>query len=145
LIARLIEAFDMNAIASGQFKFAAYQGLDLDDVALIANFVSATEELVKILMRRPGAKTGQSVTTPVRPTFPQDPDYSGESTKSKDSNDSAGSADSKPEHFTHIYAYQFVLATLNAFERIHENRVDILWIHSSLSKFITTYDLIVSM
>jgi hypothetical protein len=143
-IARLIEGFDMNAIASGQVDFAVYQGLDLNDVVLIGNFASATAQLAKILQRRPIAQKGRRSSTPVQPTFPQDPDYSGGSTESKNSNDSAGSTDSKPEHFTHQYAFQFVDVTVNAFRRIHKNNIDIRWINSALSKFITTYDLFYS-
>jgi hypothetical protein len=148
-LARLIESLDRNAIAARQHNYNTYGPLDPNDIALLAGFVTATAELVKILKRRsPKVQNRQGSSTPVQPTFPQDPDYSGGSTESKDSNrsnDSAGSTDSKAEHFTHQYAYQFLLATVNAFGLIHESKHDVPWIHPDLSMFITTYDLFVSM
>jgi len=117
----------MNAIASDQkFDYAATE-LVPGDIAALALFVTAAKELAKVILKRAPLPTrhGSQPTTPVQPTFPANADYSKESTGS------GGSADSKPEHYTDRYAYDFTRATMGALEDHVEN---IPWISSRLSK-----------
>ena len=130
LFASQIARLDMNAIAAGQkFDYTA-TGLDVDDIVSLVLFVTAAEELAKVILKRASLPTRHrsQPTTPVQPTFPANPNYSKESTGS---DQSAGSADSKPEHYTDRYAYDFIRATMGALRDHVEN---IPWISSRLSK-----------
>jgi hypothetical protein len=106
------------------------QSLDLDSLnAVMGNFVTANEELVKILQRRKN-KPLESQTPPNQATTPSNPRFSGEST---DSTDSWSSTDSKPEHFTHLFAYQFINASLLAMKKEFGS---IPWLKESFKKLI---------
>jgi len=130
LFAHHIAQFDMNSIASGQqFDYKA-TGLEVDDAVKLGLFVTAAEELAKIILKRTSLPTSRmsQPTTPVQPTFAANPDYSKDSTSS---DQSAGSADSKAEHYTDRYAYDFTRATIMTLRDHVEN---IPWISSRLSK-----------
>jgi hypothetical protein len=101
-----IEALDLQAIAD--------QTLDLDTLNLVmGSFVTANEELSKILRRRE-ASSLEPRTPPNRTTVPANPKYSGESTESANS---WSSSDSRAEHFTHQFAYQFINASRRVVQR----------------------------
>ena len=85
---------------------------------VLGSFVSANKELIKILRRRENPPP-QPHTPPNRTTVPANPNYSGGSTDSASSgssSDSWSSADSRPEHFTHQFVYQFINASQQAVE-----------------------------
>jgi hypothetical protein len=108
-----IEALDLKAIADKTF--------DLDAMSLVmgslswvmGSFVTANEELIKILRRRETSPLDPR-TPPNRTTVPPNPKYSGESIESVDS---WTSSDSRAEHFTHQFVYQFVNASLQSVQR----------------------------
>ena len=124
----------MNAIASDRFDYRSLRNMEPEDIGIVTLFLSATKELVQVLMKRVSVPTAEfsHPATPTRPTVKPDPNYSGESTSSKESWDSA---DSKPEHYIQIYVYRLVDASLEALKL---GRVP--WIDKALSIFRTRYD-----
>jgi hypothetical protein len=120
-----IEGLDFNAIAN--------QTVDPDTLSLaLGSFVIANEELVKILRRRESLPLEQR-TPPNQTTIPADPKFSGEST---DSSNSWSSSDSNPEHFTHLFAYQFINASLVAVRKYFGK---IPWLEEKCNTIIHTF------
>jgi hypothetical protein len=128
-----IDALDLKAIAN--------KTLDLDTLSLMmgslslvmGSFVTANRELLKIIQRRE-ASTLEPRTPPAQTTIPSNPNFSGEST---DSSNSWSSSDSKAEHFTHQFAYQFINASLIAVEK---QLGTIPWLKESCNELISTWD-----
>jgi hypothetical protein len=124
-----LESLDLKAIAN--------QTLDLESLSLsmgslgfvMVPFVTANEELIKILRRRETSHLDPR-TPPTQTTVPANPKYSGESTESTDS---WSSSDSRPEHFTHLFAYQFVNASRRA---VQKQLGKIPWLKESCNELI---------
>jgi len=132
----------MDAIASDTFDYRSLN-LEIEDIVTIVSFVNATRELAKVLKRRISVPATEFSlpSTPPRPTIKPNPNYSKESAGSSESKESWGSADSKPEHFTQLYVYEFIKATVEA---VKLNRVP--WIDPALSSFeIRHYTLVASL
>ena len=101
-----IEGLDFNAIAN--------QTVDADSLSAVTSwFVIVNQELVKVLKRRENLPLEQR-TPPNQTTIPANPKFSGDSTGSSNS---WSSSDSNPEHFTHLFAYQFINASLLAVQK----------------------------
>ena len=101
-----IETFDLKA--------AAENTVDIDTLpASMVPFVTANEELIKILRRRETPSL-QPCTPPNQTTVPANPKYSGNSIESAES---WSSSDSRAEHFTHLFGYQFINASRRAVGR----------------------------
>jgi hypothetical protein len=111
-------------------KAIADNTVDFDTLGLVmGSFVTSNEELVKILRRRE-ASLLEPRTPPNQTTVPTNPKYSGESIESADS---WSSSDSRPEHFTHLFAYQFVNASRHA---IKKQLGKISWLRESCNELI---------
>jgi hypothetical protein len=111
-------------------KAIADNTVDFDTLGPMGSFVTANEELVKILRRREASPL-EPRTPPNQTTVPTNPQYSGESTESADS---WSSSDSRPEHFTHQFAYQFVNASRQA---IKKQLWKIPWLRGSCNELIS--------
>ena len=102
-----IRTLNLNAIATPTF--------DLDSLSshTLAVFAVANRELIKILQRKSDVSSSGPSTPQFRTTVPANPNYSGGSAGSKDS---WTSGDSKDEHYTHTFAYQFINASFLAIQ-----------------------------
>jgi len=99
------------AMKTFDLKAAVDQPVDIDNFpAVMVPFVTANEELIKILRSRQTPSL-QPCTPPNQTTVPANPKYSGDSIGSADS---WSSSDSREEHFTHQFAYQFITASRRA-------------------------------
>ena len=124
-ITECIESFDIGARADRK--------IDIDTVpGSVVPFVTANEELIKILRRRESPPLGPC-TPPHQTTVPADPKYSGDSVESASS---WSSSDSREEHFTHQFAYQFVNASRRAVERQLQ---EIPWLLESCNELISRF------
>jgi hypothetical protein len=117
-----IEVLDLKAIADNTVD------IDLLPSSMVP-FVTANEELVKILRRRETSPLDPR-TPPNQTTVPANPKYSGESIESADS---WSSSDSRAEHFTHLFAYQFVNASKRA---VKKQLWKIPWLKESCNELI---------
>jgi hypothetical protein len=96
-------------------------------------FVMANQELIKILRRRE-ASSLETRTPPNKTTIPANPKFSAESTASSDS---WSSSDSRAEHFTHQFAYQFINASLLSVKTCIGN---IPWLQQSCNELISRFN-----
>jgi len=123
-IAECIESFDLGA--------GVDRNVDIDTVPGSAvPFVTANEELVKILRRK--SPPSGLCTPPHQTTVPANPKYSGDSVGSASS---WSSSDSREEHFTHQFAYQFVNASRRAVGRQLQ---EIPWLLESCNELISRF------
>jgi hypothetical protein len=127
-----IEALDLKAIADKTFDLESLS-LSMGSLGLVmVLFVTANEELIKILRRRETSPLDPR-TPPDQTTVPPNPKYSGESIESADS---WTSSDSRAEHFTHQFVYQFTNASLQAIQR---QLGKISWLIESCNELISRF------
>jgi hypothetical protein len=127
-----IEALDLKAIADKTFNLDAMSWVMGSLSWVMGSFVTANEELIKILRRRETSPL-DPCTPPNQTTVPSNPKYSGGSIESADS---WTSSDSRAEHFTHQFVYQFVNASLQAIQR---QLGKISWLIESCNELISRF------
>jgi hypothetical protein len=114
-------------------KAVADKTVDIDMIpSLMVPFVTANNQLIKILRRRETSPLDPH-TPPNQTTVPLNPKYSGESIESSDS---WTSSDSRAQHFTHQFVYQFVDASLEA---IQKQLGKISWLKESCNELISRF------